>query len=391
VSPSVSRGRSRFPAIQPSIRTDEFDAVAYDAALTIFCDFETRNTGGCDLTKVGVWRYAIDPATEIICFGYRVGGVDHSWAPTGSSRDPLDALAANPDATFACFGAFDQTVWSKIMVERHGFPPIPTRRWVDLRAVCSYFALPRSLDKALAALGLPIKKDKEGQRLVRSLSRLDRKTGAYPELTPAIVERVVEYNRIDIVALEAMRGQGLGGLGAPEQAVWELDQRINACGIAIDIGFVEAAKRIVDRQMAEVIAEFAQLTGNISPHQVQKTRAWLKSRGCVLPNLESETVEDALDLAGVPDDVRRVLEIRQITAASSLKKLDAMLACVGPDGRARGLLQYHGAATGRWSGQLIQPQNFPRPTQDWRPRAAALLGQADRRAGLRIAPCTHRG
>jgi DNA polymerase len=95
---------------------------------------------------------------------------------------------------------------------------------------------------------------------------------------------------------------------------------------------------------------------------VQKTRAWLKERGCVLPNLESETVGDALELAGLPDDVRRVLEIRPITAATSLKKLDAMLACVGADGRARGLLQYHGAATGRWSGQLIQPQNFPRPT-----------------------------
>jgi DNA polymerase len=81
-----------------------------------------------------------------------------------------------------------------------------------------------------------------------------------------------------------------------------------------------------------------------------------------LPNLESETVSDALELAGLPDDVRRVLEIRQIAAATSLKKLDAMLACVGADGRARGLLQYHGAATRRWSGQLIQPHNFPRPT-----------------------------
>jgi hypothetical protein len=79
--------------------------------------------------------------------------------------------------------------------------------------------LPRSLDKALTALGLPVKKDKEGQRLVRSLSRPDRKTGAYPELTPAIAERVAEYNRIDIVALEAMRGQGLGRLSAAEQTV----------------------------------------------------------------------------------------------------------------------------------------------------------------------------
>ena len=393
----------RFSAIRSSIEVS--DAAAYDAALTVFCDFETRNIGGCDLTKVGVWRYATDPATKIICFGYRAGGVDHSWAPTSHSRDPLEELAANPDVAFVCFGGFEQVIWQKIMVERHAFAPISTRRWVDLRATCCSFALPRSLDKALTALGLSIKKDKEGQRLVRSLSRPNRKTGAYPELTPAIIERVVEYNRIDIVALEAMRKQGLGVLSAAEQAVWELDQRINARGIAIDVSFVEAARRIVDQVMGEAIAEFAQLTVDISPHQVQKTRAWLKGRGCVLPNLDSETVGDALELAGLPDDVRRVLEIRQITAATSLKKLDAMLACVGADGRARGLLQYHGAATGRWSGQLIQPQNFPRPDarggrrprgtggrgQYWRPRAATLLGQADRCAGLRIAPCADRG
>ena len=110
---------------------------------------------------------------------------------------------------FVCFGGFESAVWQEIMVERHGFPAIPTRRWIDLRATASCFALPRSLDKALVALGLPIEKDKEGQRLVRSLSRPDRKTGAYPELTPAIVERVAAYNRIDILALEAMHEQGL--------------------------------------------------------------------------------------------------------------------------------------------------------------------------------------
>jgi DNA polymerase bacteriophage-type len=348
--------------IQPSIRAHECDTAACNEALTVFCDFETRNVGGCDLTKVGVWRYATDSATEILCFGYRVGGVNHSWAPTSHSRDPLKDLAANPDVEFVCFGGFEQVVWQKIMVDRHGFPPISTQRWVDLRATASSFALPRSLDKALAALRLPFEKDKAGQRLVRSLSRLDRKTGAYPELTPAIVERVAEYNRVDIVALQAMRGQGLGRLSADEQAVWELDQRINARGIAIDVGFVEAAKSIADQVMGEANEEFARLTDGLSPHQVQKTRDWLKAREWTLPNLDSETVSDALELVGLPYDVRRVLEIRQITAATSLKKLDAMLACVGADGRARGLLQYHGAATGRWSGQLIQPQNFPRPT-----------------------------
>ena len=377
--PSTNRNGSSFPAIPSSIESP--DAAAYDAALTVFCDFETRNVGGCDLTKVGVWRYATDPATEIICFGYRAGGVDHSWAPTSHSRDPLEELAANPDVAFVCFGGFEQVIWQKIMVERHGFAPISTKRWIDLRATCCSFALPRSLDKALTALGLPVKKDKEGQRLVRSLSRPNRKTGAYPELTAAIIERVVEYNRIDIVALEAMRKQGLARLTTSEQAVWELDQRINARGIAIDAGFVQAAKGIADQVMAEAITEFARLTNGVSPHQVQKIREWLRCRKWALPNLESETVSEALELAGLPDDVRRVLEIRQIAAAASLKKLDAMLACVGPDGRARGLLQYHGATTGRWSGQLIQPQNFPRPTADADPEelsAAVKTGDPDR-------------
>ena len=116
--------------------------------------------------------------------------------------------------------------------------------------------------------------------------------------------------------------------------------------------------------MGEAITEFARLTNGVSPHQVQKIREWLRSRKWALPNLESETVSEALELAALPDDVRRVLEIRQIAAAASLKKLDAMLACVGPDGRARGLLQYHGATTGRWSGQLIQPQTFQTHARD---------------------------
>jgi DNA polymerase bacteriophage-type len=349
------------PSIQSSISVPEPDACVGVERL-VFCDFETRNVGGRDLTKAGAWRYAVDPATEILCFGYRVDGVDNSWSPTSPSRNPLERLAANPDMTFVSFGGFEPVIWSKIMVERHGFPPIPIGRWLDLRATCASFALPRALDKALAAMGLPVEKDKEGQRLVRSLSRPNRKTGAYPELTPAIDERVAAYNRIDILALESMRMQGLGRLDAAEQAVWLLDQTINARGIAIDVAFVEAAKGIADQVMDEAIDEFAFLTGGLLPAQVGKIRDWLRDQHCALPDLESETIEEALEAGGLPDDVRRVLEIRQITAAVSLKKLNAMLAVVDADGRARGLLQYHGATTGRWSGQLIQPQNLPRPT-----------------------------
>ena len=42
--------------------------------------------------------------------------------------------------------------------------------------------------------------------------------------------------------------------------------------------------------------------------------------------------------------------------------MKSMQACRCADDRARGLILYHGASTGRWSGKLIQPQNFPRGT-----------------------------
>ena len=41
-----------------------------------------------------------------------------------------------------------------------------------------------------------------------------------------------------------------------------------------------------------------------------------------------------------------------------------MKSVLGQDGRAHGILLYHGAATGRWAGRHFQPQNLPRPTID---------------------------
>jgi len=56
-----------------------------------------------------------------------------------------------------------------------------------------------------------------------------------------------------------------------------------------------------------------------------------------------------------------VLRARSEAGKSSVAKLDKML-----DGRVldrlQGLLLYHGAHTGRWTGRRVQPQNFPRPT-----------------------------
>jgi DNA polymerase len=373
-------------------------ANACDTAATtdVHLDFETRNTGGCDLGEAGAWRYAADPATEILTLVYQNDGKTRCWHPETGLYGPLGWFAADPAISFICYGDFEMAVWDHIMVARYGFPPIPLFRWDNAQATCSYLALPRALGKVLPIIGAKTVKDVAGRRLVLSLSRPHRKTGAYPEVTPEVRRQAFGYNRTDVEGLAAVHTT-VGTLPGRERQVWELDQKINRRGVRIDTAFARSAKHIAEALEEALCVEFAELTKfsackptsvrtespwasradtpvepphdpvqtdalGLSPHQVDKTREWLKGRGFTLADLEAATVEDALENLVLPDDVRRVLQIRLITAPTSLKKFDAMLACVGADDRARGLFQYHGATPGRWSAALIQPQNLPRPT-----------------------------
>jgi DNA polymerase len=113
--------------------------------------------------------------------------------------------------------------------------------------------------------------------------------------------------------------------------------------------------------MEEMLADFHRLTNlGISPTQRDKLLHWLVENGIELKDLRKGTIDQTLKKP-LSDDIRRILRIRKEFVASSLAKLDKVLVQSDKAGRARGLLQYHGARTGRWTGRGIQPQNLPRP------------------------------
>jgi DNA polymerase len=197
------------------------------------------------------------------------------------------------------------------------------------------------------------------------------KRGIYPEITDEVQQRIFSYDKADVVGLAAIHLL-TGELPPREHEIWLADQVINRRGVRIDLDYVHDAKQIAEVTEAALFAEFAELTmgaiakkgvpQGLRPTQVKKTREWLKSQGCTLETLQEETIIEALDERVLPDNIRRVLELRQIAASTSLSKLDAMLTCVCDDGRVRGMFEYHGAGPGRWSGKLVQLQNLPRPT-----------------------------
>jgi DNA polymerase len=167
--------------------------------------------------------------------------------------------------------------------------------------------------------------------------------------------------------MEAERALALAvpELSSFEKKVSALSTRSNDLGIRIDLGAVKALQAVGAKLTAGFVAEAEALTsGAITDVSTQHVRMlpWLAARGLPLPGLGKEVVAGAL-AAGVIDPVnRRLLELRQLSAKSSLAKLPMMTSCVGADGRARDQIQYYGAGrTGRWAGRLIQPQNLPRP------------------------------
>src|SRR5262249_25897994 len=146
---------------------------------------------------------------------------------------------------------------------------------------------------------------------------------------------------------------------------WVLDCRINARGFCVDRALAEAARQIARAAAPEIDRELAELTNGAvtSISQIARMAAWLQERGCALGALDRATIQEAL--AGeLEPSVRRVLELRLGGAQAAVKKIDALLARAGEGDRIRGAFRYHGAATGRWSGEGIQPQNLKRPTVD---------------------------
>jgi DNA polymerase bacteriophage-type len=105
------------------------------------------------------------------------------------------------------------------------------------------------------------------------------------------------------------------------------------------------------------------LTGGkvTSIHQVARLKAWLTQQGCSAATLDKRAIEKLLAADDLPTTARRALELRQAGAQAAAKKIDALLARCDRDSRIRGALRYHGASTGRWSGNGVQPQNLKRP------------------------------
>lgn len=337
--------------------------------MKVILDFETRSV--LDLKSVGPWVYAEHAETDVLCMALKSGSHPAKiWFPdryrgltsVNSIEDQEVArLVESADEVEAHNAEFEMAIWKNIMAPRYGWPVIPNHKWRCSAAMASACALPRSLEKAVEALGLPVKKDMDGRRLMLRMCRPgNAKTGENPDLywneDPEDLERVFRYCMQDVETAFALSAS-LPSLNPTEQRVWVLNQKINERGIFVDNQTVKRMIRVMEAHETEIMGEMAELTDGWI-QSVRQTKALADF--CGLKDVRAETVADALDDPDLSPRVRRLLEIRKSLSKSSTAKYRKMMERTCLDGRLRGELMYHGASTGRFSGRGVQVQNLPR-------------------------------
>lgn len=327
--------------------------------MKIHLDFETRSPA--PLSKTGHYAYAFDFDTDVWCmaWAYPEGEVN-LWLP----GDPIPEEFYEAEL-HGWNVSFERIIWNVVMVRQHGARKIPLERWYDTAVDAAALALPRGLGDAATVLGLGVEKDMDGRRLMLQMSR-PRTTDPYTWWDDDDrKERLFAYCRRD-VEVERAIAKALKPISSREREVYLMDQRMNDRGILIDVPLVEACQDLMETSRAIVQQELEDLTDGKVDAVTKTARMieWAKEHGVVLPNLQKDTVRDILlqDDDDLPKDVRQVLQLRQDHGKSSVAKLEALRYYAGPDNRARGMVLFHGASTGRWSGKGPQPQNLPRPS-----------------------------
>jgi len=331
-------------------------------------DFETRST--VDLREVGLHNYARHPDTGIWCMAWAIGDMEPAitepkeftdgWMPTKVRKH-----VAAGGKVYAHNAPFELAIWNNIMVPRYDWPELKPEQTYCTMAMAYAMGLPGNLEDAALAMGLRVLKDGEGRALMRRMCRPRSKPGQ--PLTwwdeEDKLARLYEYCRQD-VRVERELHKRLMPLSDKERQVWLLDYQINQRGVMIDVPTAKAAITLAGTMKVKYDEQMALATGGAATSctALAPIKEWLNEQGChkALTGLAKADVTELLADDTLPAAARRVLTLRQEAGKASNAKFNVMVNQAGDDGRLRNLVQYHGAATGRWAGRAVQVHNLPR-------------------------------
>lgn len=340
----------------------------------ISIDIETYSS--IDIKKSGLYKYVQSDDFEILLFAYSVDSAPVQIIDLAQGEripDKVKELMFSQNCILHAYNAaFEWYCLSKYFYLTEFSQMLWLSKWHCTMLHGLYCGFPSGLAAVGDALGLPQDKKKMGigKALInyfckpcKPSSANGNRTRNLPRHAPQKWDMFKTYCVQDVVTEMSVENT-LSEFPVSDdvQHQWELDQRINAYGVRLDLDLVNGAINCSEAITAKLMEEAMSITGLDNPKSVAQLKKWLEDEtDSEIENLNKASVADMLEKDIPQENVKRVLQLRQELSKSSVKKYTAMENAVCSDGRARGLIQFYGAnRTGRWAGRLIQVQNLPR-------------------------------
>jgi DNA polymerase bacteriophage-type len=332
--------------------------------VTLWVDFETRSA--CDLKAAGVYNYAQDASTEVLCMSYAFGEDDvQTWLP---SQPFPEAVRNHTGMIYAHNAAFERLIFWYVLQINFKLEQFYCTA-SQARANCA----PGSLEDVGRFAGASMKKDHRGAQLIRLLCIPPFKED------PALMAEMIQYCEQDVRAMRSI-SKALRPLSADELADYHVNERINDRGVLVDVPLCQAAVKFASDELIEIEQIVAEVTeGAITSVRSPKMRQWVIDRVGPQALKLMETYKDgekkySIDKTvranllamenpdEIPPAVAEVIQCADDLWASSVAKFSrlASLADV-EDHRVRGAFVFAGgSATGRASSYGAQVHNFTR-------------------------------
>jgi DNA polymerase len=338
--------------------------------MTLWIDFETRSR--CDLRARGVYNYAQDASTDVLCMSYAFDDEDvRTWLP--SQPFPQD-VKNHKGQIRAHNAAFERLIFWYVLQCDFALEQFYCTA-TQARANCA----PGGLEDVGRFVGAGMRKDHRGGQLIRALS-IPQADGTFREDADLMAE-MVQYCEQDVRAMRAI-SQAQRGLSVDELHDYHVNERINDRGVLLDKRLALAAVRYAEAESVEIQDIVQEITGGeITSVRSPKMRKWVLDRvgpqalkmatvhkdGEAKLSIDKNVRANLLALAEensqeVPYEVAEVIQCADDLWASSVAKFNRAASLAdAEDCRVRGAFVFAGgSATGRASSYGLQVHNFPR-------------------------------
>ena len=336
---------------------------------TLRIDLETYSD--VDLKKCGVHKYVESDNFEVMLFAYAFGDSEVNVIDLAAGEkipQHVERSLWDSSVTKAAYNA----AFEMACLTKHFKTKMDETQWRCTSVHALYLGLPGSLGEVGKVLGLGDDKQKlaSGWALIRyfclpckpTLKNGGRVRNMWHH-DPEKWKLFKEYCARDVES-EREIATKIAKFPVPDKEwkLWHLDQRMMNKGVMVDRELVNAAIECDNIFKARMTAEAITLTGLDNPNSRDQLLKWLQTEedDDTIVDLTKKSVPKVLESTDSAT-VRRVLELRQEMAKTSVSKYHAMArAMCDNDDAVKGLTQFYGAnRTGRWAGRLVQVQNLP--------------------------------